>query len=191
VCPTTPRWGPCYNTASKLSDLDLVWVCLGFIVGSINHELLIAVDWLLLWSLQVSLELRQAIRELLALNVLVIHRDELVIQRLVGFHLPSRILLYLCLFRQSMVWLLVLSAKGADQRMDHLCNGVLIPGSSGGRQSSSSWSLLLVDEIMRSTKLPGWQVLSSCRLPSIADTVCTGILSLGWISPLSLDLLVA
>ena len=64
VCPTL-RWGP----TSKLADLDLVRVYLGFLIWPTRHSLLIVIDLMLLRSLQVSLELWQAICELLALNV--------------------------------------------------------------------------------------------------------------------------
>ena len=68
------------------------------------------------------------------------------------------------------------------------------------RKCALSSPFLLVDGIMCSTKLLGQRVLPSIWLSScgwsiegdtVVHTVCTGLFPSGWISPLSLGLLVA
>jgi len=87
-------------------------------------------------------------------------------------------------------------------RLGYLGDRILVPGSPGGWQSSSSCSILLANEIVRYIyiHLLGLQVLSCSRLPSFADRdavqatsgpVCTAFHFLGWIPSVPLGQLAA
>lgn len=102
----------CRSPASKLPGPDLARAYLAFLIGPTSYALFVAIGWLLRGP-QASLELWQAICELLALDVHVTHGDELVLYRWAWSHLASRIRQVLGLLWESVLWRLVWSTKGA------------------------------------------------------------------------------